>query len=41
MEFVGTQDTFGESGNPWELVEKYGLSAKDIVQAVKRVIKKK
>ena len=41
MEFVGMQDTFGESGNPWELVEKYGLSAKDIVQAVKRVIKKK
>ena len=41
MEFVGMQDIFGESGNPWELVEKYGLSEKDIVQAVKRVIKKK
>jgi len=41
MEFVGMQDTFGESGNSWELVEKYGLSAKDIVQAVKRVIKRK
>ena len=41
MEFVGMQDTFGESGNSWELVEKYGLSAKDIVQAVKRAIKRK
>ena len=41
MEFVGMQDTFGESGNSWELVEKYGLSAKDIVSAAKRAIKRK
>jgi len=41
MEFVGIQDVFGESGNAWELVEKYGLSAKDIAKAVKKAIKRK
>lgn len=35
MAFVGIQDTFGESGKPGELMEKYGLTAKDIVRAVK------
>ncbi|MBR0598924.1 transketolase family protein [Sinanaerobacter chloroacetimidivorans] len=35
MAFVGLQDTFGESGKPAELMEKYGLTAKDIVAAVK------
>ena len=38
MEFVGVRDTFGESGTPKELMAKYGLTAKDIVEAVKRVI---
>lgn len=32
---VGIQDTFGESGKPDELLEKYGLKAADIVRAVK------
>jgi len=41
MEFIGMQDEFGESGDPWKLIEKYGLSAKDIVKAAKKVIKKK
>ena len=41
MEFVGVQDTFGESGTPKELMAKYGLTAKDIVEAVKRVITRK
>ena len=41
MEFVGVQDTFGESGTPKELMTKYGLTAKDIVEAVKRVITRK
>lgn len=41
MEFVGIKDVFGESGNPLELIDKHGLSVQDIVQAVKRVIKKK
>ena len=41
MEFVGVRDTFGESGTPKELMAKYGLTAKDIVAAVKRVITRK
>ena len=41
MEFDGVQDTFGESGTPKELMAKYGLTAKDIVEAVKRVITRK
>ena len=41
MEFIGTKDVFGESGNPEELIEKYGLGVKDIKEAVKKVIKKK
>ncbi|QZY55779.1 transketolase family protein [Crassaminicella profunda] len=41
MKRIGTQDTFGESGKPKELMEKYELTAKDIVKAVKSVIKMK
>lgn len=41
MERVGIKDTFGESGTPTELLEKYGLTAKDIVAAVKRAIGRK
>ncbi|MBI4993984.1 transketolase family protein [Candidatus Wolfebacteria bacterium] len=41
MEFIGMQDTFGESGEPDDLIEKYGMGAKDIIKAVKKVIKKK
>ena len=32
---VGQKDTFGESGKPAELLEKYGMTAKDIVLAAK------
>mgnify|MGYP000846286987 CR=1 FL=1 len=35
---VGIQDTFGESGPPEELLQKYGLTAGDIVGAVKKAI---
>ena len=35
MAFVGLHDTFGESGKPAELLEKYGLTAKAIAAAVK------
>lgn len=38
---VGMRDTFGESGDPSELMKKYGLKAEDIVQAVNNVIKSK
>lgn len=41
MEFVGMQNTFGESGAPAELMEKYGMGAKDIKSAVKRVVRRK
>ncbi|TSC52549.1 MAG: transketolase [Parcubacteria group bacterium LiPW_41] len=38
QEFVGVKDTFGESGTPNELFEKYGLGIKDIKEAVKNVV---
>lgn len=41
QEFVATQDTFGESGTPAELMEKYGLNAEAITKAAKRVIARK
>ncbi|MEK7635697.1 MAG: transketolase C-terminal domain-containing protein [Patescibacteria group bacterium] len=41
IEFVGMQDVFGESGQPNELLEKYGMGVKDIIKTVKRVIKRK
>ncbi len=39
--FVATRDTFGESGTPAQLMEKYGLNNKAIERAVLEVIKKK
>jgi transketolase len=41
MEFVGVDDSFGESGTPEELAEKYGLKAANIVEAAKKVIGRK
>ncbi len=41
MEFIGMQNIFGESGSPDELIEKYGMGAKSIKEAVKKVIKRK
>jgi len=41
IEFVGVKDSFGESGKPQELLEKYGLTAKYIVVAVLKVVKRK
>lgn len=41
MEFIGMKDTFGESGEPIELIEKYGMGVKDIKSAIKKVIKRK
>jgi transketolase len=41
MELVGVPDKFGESGGPWELVEKYGMGVGAIKEAVKRVISRK
>ncbi|MUU79758.1 transketolase family protein [Winogradskyella endarachnes] len=41
QEFVATNDTFGESGTPAQLMEKYGLNANAIVKAVNKVINRK
>lgn len=41
LERIGLKDTFAESGAPESLYEKYGLTAKDIVKAVKNVLKRK
>jgi len=41
MEIVGMPDSFGESGAPDELLAKYGMKAKDIIEAVKRVLTKR
>ena len=41
QEFVATQDTFGESGTPDQLMDKYGLNAEAIVKASKKVVKRK
>jgi transketolase len=41
MEFIGVKDSFGESGGPWELVEKYGMGVGAIKEAVKRAITRK
>lgn len=41
QEFVATQDTFGESGTPEQLMEKYGLNNKAIENAVERVLERK
>ncbi|HLR37656.1 MAG TPA: transketolase family protein [Chitinophagaceae bacterium] len=41
LEYVGTQDTFGESGKPNELLAKYGLDTPDIVAAAERAMSRK
>lgn len=41
QEFVAVNDTFGESGTPDQLLEKYGLSPKDIVEKAKLAIARK
>lgn len=41
IEYVGTNDTFGESGKPEELLVKYGLDADHIVAAAEKVMARK
>ena len=41
QEFVGMPDHFGESGEPAELIAKWGMDSKAIVAAVKKVVKRK
>ena len=41
IEYIGTNDTFGESGKPLELLIKYGLDTEHIVAAAQKVIARK
>ena len=41
IEYVGTNDTFGESGTPTQLLEKYGLTASHIVAAAEKAMARK
>ena len=41
IQYIGTKDTFGESGKPEDLLKKYGLDTPDIVKAAEMVISKK
>lgn len=38
QEFIGVQDTFGESGSSEDLLKKYGLTAEDIAAAARKVL---
>jgi transketolase len=41
MEFVAIKDTYAQSGKSAELLERYGLTARDIAQGVRSAIKRK
>ena len=41
IEYIGTNDTFGESGKPEDLLVKYGLDADHIVAAAEKVLARK
>lgn len=41
QEFIATHDTFGESGPPSKLMDKYGLNCNAIVKAVEKVLSRK
>src|SRR5205823_4793578 len=41
MEFVGIQDRYAESGAPEEMLEKYGLVARDIAAAARKAVGRK
>jgi len=41
QEYVAVNDSFGESGKPEELLEKYGMGKKDVVSAALKAISRK
>ena len=41
VELVGVKDRFGESGEPEELLKAFGLTEKEIIEAVKKAIARK
>ena len=38
QEYVAVNDSFGESGKPMELMEKYGLGVKDVLEKIRKVL---
>jgi len=40
-EMVGIRDRFGESGQPYELLEKFGLTSSGIKRAIRKVLERK
>ena len=38
MRFVGLADTYTDSGDPDDLLEKYGLTSQDIVKAAREAV---
>ncbi len=41
IEYVNLGDTYAESGTPEELMEKYGLTAGDVIAAAERALERK
>lgn len=41
IEYIGTKDTFGESGTPTDLLKKYGMDVPDIIAAAEKVMARK
>ncbi len=41
MEFIGIQNTYAESGSPDELLDKYGLRARNVADAARRAVQRK
>ena len=41
QEYIGVKDRFGESGDPFELLEKFGMGIADIKEAVKKAMRRK
>lgn len=41
IQYIGTKDTFGESGKPEDLLKKYGLDTPDIIKAAEKAMSKK
>jgi len=41
QEYIAVNDSFGESGSPAQLLDKYGLGIKDIIAATEKVVKRK
>jgi transketolase len=41
IEFIGVQDRFGQSGDPVELIEHYGMGTTAIVAAAKKAVARK